>query len=56
MRIRPRDSGYDHEDPLAGGEDFDDDEASYDSQEEYDDDMDDEDEMVCYDFIAKHRV
>ena len=42
----PGDPGYNHEDPLAGPDEFDDDEASYDSQEEYDDDMDDEDEMV----------
>ena len=42
----PGDPGYNHEDPLAAGDDFDDDEASYDSQEDYDDDMDDEDEMV----------
>jgi len=40
--------GMNQEDPLAAGDDFDDDEASYDSQEEYDDDMEDEDEMVSY--------
>ena len=43
----PGDPAYNHEDPLAAGDEFDDDEASYDSQEDYDDDMDDEDEMVC---------
>ena len=37
--------GYDHNAPLAAGEEYDDDEASYDSQD-YDDDMDEEDEMV----------
>ncbi|KAK3673026.1 Stress response protein nst1 [Recurvomyces mirabilis] len=40
----PPDPGYSHEDPLAANEEFDDDEASYDSQEDYDDDMDDESE------------
>ena len=42
----PSDPAYNHEDPLAAGDEFDDDEASYDSQEDYDDDMDEEDEMV----------
>ena len=42
----PGDPAYHHEDPLAAGDDFDDDEASYDSQEEYDDDLEDEDDMV----------
>ncbi|KAK3683122.1 Stress response protein nst1 [Vermiconidia calcicola] len=42
----PGDPGYNHEDPLAAGDEYDDDEASYDSQEDYDDDMDDEDEMT----------
>lgn len=42
----PGSIGMNQEDPLAAGDDFDDDEASYDSQEEYDDDMEDEDEMV----------
>ena len=48
------DQGYhhhQHEDPLAAGEEFDDDEASYDSQEDYDDDLEDEDEMVRRDRI-----
>ncbi|KAI7515563.1 hypothetical protein KC316_g21432, partial [Hortaea werneckii] len=41
----PTAPGYVHEDPLAAGDEYDDDEASYDSQEEYDDDMEEEDEM-----------
>lgn len=42
----PDDAGYSQEDPLAAGDDYDD-EASYDSQDEYDDDdVDEEDEMV----------
>ncbi|KAK5692467.1 Stress response protein nst1 [Elasticomyces elasticus] len=41
----PPDPNYNHEDPLAAGEEYDDEEASYDSQEEYDDDMDEESEM-----------
>ena len=45
----PNDPSYSHEDPLAAGEEFDDEEGSYDSQEEYDDDMDEEDEMVSQD-------
>ena len=39
---------YGHDDPLAGGEEFDDDEASYDSQEEFDEDYDDMDDPVCF--------
>ncbi|SMR47109.1 unnamed protein product [Zymoseptoria tritici ST99CH_1A5] len=42
----PDDPSYGHGDPLAEGDEFDDDEGSYDSQEEYDDDMDEEDEMA----------
>lgn len=42
----PGDAPYNHEDPLGAGEEYDDDEASYDSQEDYDDDLEDEDEMV----------
>lgn len=42
----PTDAAYNHEDPLGAGEDYDDDDASYDSQEDYDDDLEDEDEMV----------
>jgi hypothetical protein len=38
---------YNHEDPLAAGDEFDDDEASYDSQEDFDDDYDDVDDPVC---------
>lgn len=41
----PDDAAYGHEDPLAAGEEYDD-EASYDSQEDFDDDMDEEDETV----------
>ncbi|WPH02816.1 stress response protein nst1-like protein [Acrodontium crateriforme] len=41
----PSDAAYNGEDPLAVGDEFDDDEASYDSQEEYDDDLEEEDEM-----------
>ncbi|KAF2723053.1 hypothetical protein K431DRAFT_301992 [Polychaeton citri CBS 116435] len=40
----PGDDGY-HEDTLAAGEEFDDDEASYDSQEDFEDDLEEEDEM-----------
>ncbi|KAK5117932.1 hypothetical protein LTR62_003976 [Meristemomyces frigidus] len=42
----PPDPGYNHEDSMAANEQYDDDEASYDSQEDYDDDMDDESETV----------
>ena len=42
----PGDQPYNHEDPLAAGEEYDDDDASYDSQDDYDDDLEDEDEMV----------
>lgn len=42
----PDDPAYGHEDALGAGDEFDDDEASYDSQEDYDDDLEDEDEMV----------
>ncbi|KAM0714302.1 hypothetical protein Q7P37_010089 [Cladosporium fusiforme] len=42
----PNDPAYNHEDPLAPGDEYDDEEASYDSQEEYDDDLEEEDEMV----------
>ena len=38
---------YHHEDPLAAGDEFDDDEASYDSQEDFDEDYDDMDDPVC---------
>ncbi|KAK0922095.1 Stress response protein nst1 [Friedmanniomyces endolithicus] len=41
----PPDPNYNHEDPLAANDEYDDEEASYDSQEEYDDDMDEESEM-----------
>lgn len=41
----PGDAPYGHDDPL-GGDEFDDDEESYGSGEEYDEDMDDEDDMV----------
>ncbi|KAK4493702.1 hypothetical protein PRZ48_014887 [Zasmidium cellare] len=42
----PDDPGYAHEDPLAAGEEFDDDDGSYDSQDDYEDDIEEEDEMV----------
>jgi hypothetical protein len=42
----PNDPAYAHEDPLAAGDEYDDEEASYDSNEEYDDDLEEEDEMV----------
>ena len=42
----PSNPAYNHEDPLAAGEEYDDEEGSYDSQEEYDDDLEEEDEMV----------
>lgn len=42
----PGDPGYNHEDPLAAGDEFDDDEASYDSQEDYEDELEDEDDLV----------
>ena len=45
--VPPGDIGYDREEPTAGGDDYDDDEESYDSQEEYDDELEDEEEMVC---------
>ncbi|OQO10646.1 hypothetical protein B0A48_03944 [Cryoendolithus antarcticus] len=41
----PNDPAYNHEDPLAAGDEFDDEEGSYDSQDEYDDDLEEEDEM-----------
>lgn len=42
------DAAYGPDDPPAAGDEFDDEEeASYDSQEEYEDDLEDEDEMVC---------
>ena len=47
---QPSDPAYNHDDPLAAGEDYDDDEASYDSQDDYDDELEDEDEMVSVDF------
>lgn len=52
----PGDPGYAHEDPLAAGDDYDDDEASYDSQEEYDDEMDEEDEMVSKASTLQQRL
>lgn len=42
----PGDPGYSHEDPLAANDEFDDDEGSYDSQDEFDDELEEEDEMV----------
>lgn len=42
----PNDPAYNHEDPLAAGDEYDDEEASYDSNEEYDDDLEEEDDMV----------
>ncbi|EME41790.1 hypothetical protein DOTSEDRAFT_74002 [Dothistroma septosporum NZE10] len=41
----PDENSYSHEDPLAA-EEYDDDDASYDSQDEFDDEMEEEDEMV----------
>ena len=37
---------HNHEDPLAAGDEFDDDEASYDSQDYDEDELEEEDEMV----------
>ena len=44
----PNDPAYNHEDPLAAGEEYEDDEGSYDSQEYDDDDMEEEEEMVSF--------
>lgn len=41
----PDEAAYGHEDSLAAGDDYED-EGSYDSQEDFDEDMDEEDEMV----------
>jgi len=50
----PNDPAYNHEDPLAAGDEFDDEEGSYDSQEEYEDEMEEEDEMVRQDAASRH--
>lgn len=55
----PNDPAYNHEDPLAAGDEFDDDEGSYDSQDEYDDELEEEDEMVscgCCDESHNHHT
>ncbi|KAK4620232.1 Stress response protein [Fulvia fulva] len=43
----PDENSYSHEDPLAT-EEYDDDDASYDSQDDFDDEMEEEDEMVSH--------
>jgi hypothetical protein len=50
----PPGDGYNQEDPLAAGDEFDDDEASYDSQDDYEDDMEEEDEMVSLKQVKRH--
>ncbi|KAF1826730.1 uncharacterized protein K489DRAFT_392795 [Dissoconium aciculare CBS 342.82] len=40
----PNEQSYNHDDALTAGDDFDDDEGSYDSGEEYDEDLDEDDE------------
>lgn len=60
----PNDPAYNHEDALAAGEEFDDEEGSYDSQDDYDDDLEEEEEAVsseksgeCHVFaLTSHRL
>ncbi|KAK4547719.1 hypothetical protein LTR36_000677 [Oleoguttula mirabilis] len=52
----PNDPAYNHEDPLAAGEEFDDEEGSYDSQDEYDDDLEEEEEAVSSETSGESHV
>jgi hypothetical protein len=52
----PNEQAYSHEDALTAGDEFDDDEASYDSGEEYDEDLDEDDETVGADMQTASRI
>ena len=45
-----------HDNTMTAGDEFDDDEASYDSQEDYEDELDEEDEMVRDSGLTARRL